>query len=337
MDFLNPSFWLFVAVIAGIYGIMALGLDVQYSLAGLPNFGHVAFMAVAAYGMAILVVRFEAPLLLAAVGGLLAAVFLAIVMGAPALRLRADYLAIATVAGGEIVRYLALNLSDITGGPIGSIGMLGPGQIAIFNGGWQALLDRISGSVAALVGRSPSCDAVMATIVWASLLLLIALFHFLERSPWGRVLKGIREDEIAVVAAGKNVVAFKMQALILGAILGGLSGLLLAWEIGVFSPMDFSADANLLCLSDPDPRGSKSHLGDPARRLPLQPTLFGYALSELLPAVALRLRIARLLAPLSRRAAACALHGVPAARDSRRPSPAPPGEVRRDASRGKRA
>ena len=83
---------------------MALGLYVQYSLAGLPNFGHVAFMAVAAYGMAILVVRFEAPLLLAAVGGLLAAVFLAIVMGAPALRLRADYLAIATVAGGEIVR-----------------------------------------------------------------------------------------------------------------------------------------------------------------------------------------------------------------------------------------
>jgi len=130
-------------------------------------------------------------------------------------------------------------LSDITGGPIGSIGMLGPGQIAIFNGGWQALLDRISGSVAALVGRSPSRDAVMATIVWASLLLLIALFHFLERSPWGRVLRGIREDEIAVVAAGKNVVAFKMQALILGAILGGLSGLLLAWEIGVFSPMDF--------------------------------------------------------------------------------------------------
>jgi ABC-type branched-subunit amino acid transport system permease subunit len=239
MDFLNPSFWLFVAVIAGIYGIMALGLYVQYSLAGLPNFGHVAFMAVAAYGMAILVVRFNAPLLLAAVGGLLAAVLLAIVMAAPALRLRADYLAIATVAGGEIVRYLALNLSDITGGPIGSIGMLGPGQIAIFNGGWQAFLDRISGSVATIIGRSPSRDAVMATIVWASLLLLIALFHFLERSPWGRVLKGIREDEIAVVAAGKNVIAFKMQALILGAILGGLSGLLLAWEIGVFSPMDF--------------------------------------------------------------------------------------------------
>jgi ABC-type branched-subunit amino acid transport system permease subunit len=239
MDFLNPSFWLFVAVIAGIYGIMALGLYVQYSLAGLPNFGHVAFMAVAAYAMAIMVVRLDAPLVLAAFGGLLAAVVLAIIMGVPALRLRADYLAIATVAGGEIIRYLALNLSDITGGPIGSIGMLGPGKIAMYNGGWQTFLDLISGGVAALIGRSLSRDAVMATIVWGSLLLLIALFRFLERSPWGRVLKGIREDETAVLAAGKNVVAFKMQALILGAILGGLSGLLLAWQIGVFSPMDF--------------------------------------------------------------------------------------------------
>ena len=56
MDFLNPAFWTFVAVIAGIYAIMALGLYVQFSLAGLPNFGHVAFMATAAYVMAILVV-----------------------------------------------------------------------------------------------------------------------------------------------------------------------------------------------------------------------------------------------------------------------------------------
>jgi ABC-type branched-subunit amino acid transport system permease subunit len=239
MDLVNPSFWLFVAVIAGIYGIMALGLYVQFSLAGLPNFGHVAFMAVAAYGMAILVVRFEAPLIVAASGGILSAVALAVIMGVPALRLRADYLAIATVAGGEIIRYLALNLVNITGGPIGSIGMLGPGRIAMFNGGWQQFLDRIREAVAPLFGAAPSRDGVMAAIVWASLLLLIAIFYRLERSPWGRVLKGIREDETAVIAAGKNVIAFKMQALVLGAILGGFSGLLLAWQIGVFSPTDF--------------------------------------------------------------------------------------------------
>src|SRR5580700_4682431 len=103
MDFLNPSFWLFVAVIAGIYGIMALGLYVQFSLAGLPNFGHVAFMAVAAYAMAILVVRAAAPLPLAALGGVAAAMVLALIVGIPSLRLRADYLAIATVAASEVV------------------------------------------------------------------------------------------------------------------------------------------------------------------------------------------------------------------------------------------
>ncbi len=131
MDFFNPAFWTFVAVIAGIYAIMALGLYVQFSLAGLPNFGHVAFMAVAAYAMAIL--RRPLPWRAPAAGmppASLAAVVLAVIMGVPALRLRADYLAIATVAGGEIIRYLAINLPDLTGGPIGSIGMLGPGEIA---------------------------------------------------------------------------------------------------------------------------------------------------------------------------------------------------------------
>jgi branched-chain amino acid transport system permease protein len=239
MDFANPAFWLFVSVIAGIYAIMALGLYVQFSLAGLPNFGNVAFMAVAAYAMAILVVRFQLPLVLACGAGILASSALGVIMGLPALRLRSDYLAIATVAGGEIVRYLLINLPDLTGGPIGSIGMLGPGEIAMYNRGWQALIDGARIRLAPLFGAEPSRDAVMAVVVWGSALLLIALFHRLERSPWGRVMKGIREDETAVMAVGKNVVAFKMQALILGAILGGLAGLLLALQIGVFSPDDY--------------------------------------------------------------------------------------------------
>jgi ABC-type branched-subunit amino acid transport system permease subunit len=239
MDFANPAFWLFILVIAGIYAIMALGLYVQFSLAGLPNFGNVAFMAVAAYTMAILVVRLHLPLVLASGAGILASVALGVIMGLPALRLRSDYLAIATVAGGEIVRYLLVNLPDLTGGPIGSIGMLGPGEIAIYNRGWQAFLDGVRSALAPLFGAEPSRDAVMAVAVWGSALLLIALFHRLERSPWGRVMKGIREDETAVMAIGKNVVAFKMQALILGAVLGGLAGLLLALQIGVFSPDDY--------------------------------------------------------------------------------------------------
>ena len=100
MQIFNLPFWTFVGVIAGIYTILSLGLFVQYAMAGLPNFGHVAFMALAAYTMAILVIRLSAPMWLAAVAGLLAAVIFSVLLGVPSLRLRADYLAIATVAGG---------------------------------------------------------------------------------------------------------------------------------------------------------------------------------------------------------------------------------------------
>src|SRR5258708_20515024 len=100
-------------------------------------------MAVAAYIMAILVVRYAVPMPLAAGAGLIGAVVLALVLGIPTLRLRADYLAIATVAGGEIVRYLALNLPDLTGGPIGSIGLLGPHQIALYHCDLPPFLKRL--------------------------------------------------------------------------------------------------------------------------------------------------------------------------------------------------
>ncbi len=78
---------------------------------------------------------------LAAGGGIVAAVLLAFIVGIPSLRLRADYLAIATVAASEVVRYLAMNLPDLTGGPLGSIGMLGPGQVAMYNGAWLAFIN----------------------------------------------------------------------------------------------------------------------------------------------------------------------------------------------------
>ena len=239
MDFFNSAFWTFIAIIAGIYAILSLGLYVQFSLAGLPNFGHVAFMAVAAYTMAILVVRSSLPLPVAAPLSIAAAVGLGLVLGIPSLRLRADYLAIASVAGGEIVRYLTINLPGLTGGPLGSIGLLGPGQIASYTEGWHRLLDRLTIAMSVVLGKAATRDLAMALLVWTLALVLLWVFSRLERSPWGRVLKAIREDEAAVTAVGKNVFAFKLQALVLGAVLGALAGLLLAWQIGVFSPDDY--------------------------------------------------------------------------------------------------
>ncbi|MEO8134468.1 MAG: branched-chain amino acid ABC transporter permease [Betaproteobacteria bacterium] len=239
MDFLNPAFWTFVAVTAGIYAIMALGLYVQFSLAGLPNFGHVAFMATGAYTMAILVVRYQVPLPLAALGAIAASIAVGLLLAGPALRLRADYLAIATVAGGEIVRYLAMNLPELTGGPIGSMALAGQGNIAMYNQDWMAMLNWLTAALSGTLGVAVSRDFTMALLVWALAGLLIVVFWRLERSPWGRVLKAIREDEVAAAAVGKNVLAFKLQALVFGAALGAISGLLLAWQIGIFSPDDF--------------------------------------------------------------------------------------------------
>jgi len=239
MPIFNAPFWTFVGVIAGIYTILSLGLFLQYAMGGLPNFGHVAFMALAAYTMAILVIRFSLAMPVAILAGLLAAVLFSLLLGLPSLRLRADYLAIVTVAGGEIVRYLALNLQDITGGAIGSIGMLGPSKLAQYNTGVDAMLATFSRSLKGVFGDLASRDFAMLLIVWGIALVLLSLCSVMVRSPWGRVLRSIREDEHAAAAVGKNVFGYKLQVLTLGAMLGGVAGLLLAYEIGVFSPDDY--------------------------------------------------------------------------------------------------
>jgi len=238
MHFLNPQFWTFVGVVAGIYGLLALALYVQFSMAGLPNFGHVAFMAVAAYTMAMLVILAHAPLAWAALAGIAAAVGLGFIVGIPSLRLRANYLAIVTVAGSEMIRYLATNLK-ITGGAVGSMGMLGPTEFATYTASWQPFVGGVTATLSKYVGALATNDFSMLCLVWISLALLLVLFRRLERSPWGRVMKSIREDEEAASSLGKNVYAFKLQALTLGGILAGLAGILWALEIGVFSPDDF--------------------------------------------------------------------------------------------------
>jgi branched-chain amino acid transport system permease protein len=241
MEIFNLPFWIFVAVIAGIYTIFALGLYLQYALAGLPNFGHVAFAALAAYTMAILIIHLNVPMPVAAIAGLLVAVLFSLVLGIPSLRLRADYLAIATVAGGEIVRYLALNMQGLTGGPIGSIGMLGPSQLAQYNQSWDALLRLIVTALERnpVLAPAASRDFAMLLIVWVTALILLVVFWLMVRSPWGRMMRAIREDEDAAAAVGKNVFRAKLQVLILGALLGGLAGLFLAWQIGIITPDDY--------------------------------------------------------------------------------------------------
>ena len=233
------QFWAFVGVVAGIYTILALGLQVQFGFTGLLNFGHAAFMAVGAYTMAILVVKQGWPLWGAAPAAIGTAMAFGLLLGLPTLRLRADYLAITTIAFAEIVRFVALNEQGLTGGPVGTIALAGPGQAASYNREWLSFQAEVRDRLEVVLGDEATKDVTMLVIVWTVALLLLVLVQAMVRTPWGRVLRSIREDEDAAAALGKNVFAYKLQALALGASLGAIAGLFFAFQFSFFSPGDF--------------------------------------------------------------------------------------------------
>jgi ABC-type branched-subunit amino acid transport system permease subunit len=230
----SGGFWAFVGVVAGIYTIFALGLQLQFGFAGLLNFGQVAFMAVGAYTMAILVVKEGWSTWLAAPLALAAAAVAGLLLGLPALRLRSDYFAIVTIAFSEIVRYVATNEDALTGGSQGTIALGKVGSAAEYNGQWTRFQDWVQGRL-----HLTSKDTAMLVIVWVVALALLTLVWLAVRTPWGRVLRAIREDEDAAASLGKNVLAYKLQALALGAALAGVAGLFYAWQFSFFSPDDF--------------------------------------------------------------------------------------------------
>ena len=121
-DFLTAwDFWIGVGILAGIYGIFTLGLQLNVGYTGIVNFGQAGFMAIGAYVSIICVVDFELPFLLSLLIAIVAAMLASLIIGLPSLRLRADYFAIATIAFSEIIRDIAQNAREITGGNQGTI------------------------------------------------------------------------------------------------------------------------------------------------------------------------------------------------------------------------
>ena len=228
-----------MGVVAGIYTIFALGVQLQFGYTGLLNFGHVAFMAIGAYTMAILVVKTDTPLWLASLAAIGVAILFGVVLGLPTLRLRADYLAITTIAFSEIIRYIAHNEYRLTGGAQGTSSLGPEGQATTYDASWRSFQGRIEDFLKDHLDEAVSKDVAMLVIVWVVALVLLAILHGLVRSPWGRVLKAIRDDEEAAAALGKNVFWYKLQSLVIGAALGAVAGLFYAFQFSFFSPGDF--------------------------------------------------------------------------------------------------
>jgi neutral amino acid transport system permease protein len=210
-----------VGIEAVVYALAAIGLNIHFGYAGLLNFGQAAFLAVAAYAMAMTVATFGLSLWLGVLIGLVSAVILALLLGVPTLRLRADYLAIVTIAAAEIVRLMfrSVSLSEWTGGSDG---------LQAFSDDFYALNPLSAGTYGVGPLRFNERVSWVLIVGWVLVAISCLLVYLLMNSPWGRVLKAIREDEDAVRSLGKNVFSYKMQALVLGGVLGCLGGFIFA-------------------------------------------------------------------------------------------------------------
>jgi branched-chain amino acid transport system permease protein len=217
---------------AAIYALAAIGLNVHYGYTGLMNFGQVGFMLVGGYGLAISVSTFGLPLWVGLIVGILAALLLGLLLGLPTLRLRADYFAITTIAASEILRLLVRSLpaSDLTGGVFGLQG---------FAGGFYALNPIPTGRYGIGLFSYPSGRLWPMLVSWAVVGLATLLVWRLTRSPWGRLIRSIREDEDAARSLGKDVFARKMQSVLLGGTLGGVAGILFVLTPNAANPDSF--------------------------------------------------------------------------------------------------
>lgn len=239
------SFYTVFLVAVGVYAIITLGLNVQWGYTGVFNFGVLAFFMVGAYTTAIItkgnpqgdfqdyiggwgddlnIVPALAtdqwfPFVVATVASALAAGFLAFLLSFPTLRLREDYLAIATIGVAEFLRRIVIEERDLVNGTRGLPGVPQPLGDVVHQSDYKYLNAIIIGCVVILV------------------------FFALERavrSPWGRVLLGLRDDELATEASGKNVFAFKAESFVVGAAIMGIGGSMYAYAFSSLTPEAFT-------------------------------------------------------------------------------------------------
>lgn len=227
---------------AVVYCLAAIGLNVHFGYTGLLNFGQAGFMAVAGYALASTVATWDLSFWLGLVIGLLLTVVLALLLGVPTLRLRADYLAIVTIASAEIIRQV-----------VGSVSLLeyfgGLDGLQSFNQSFADLnpFTKTMG-IDGLVTWRPY-DFFVICVGWTLVAICCLIVFLLMRSPWGRVLKSIREDEDAVRSLGKNVYAYKMQSLVIGGLFGALAGFMTALKSAAISPAGFATDVTFFAYT----------------------------------------------------------------------------------------
>jgi len=223
-----------LAIMAGIYAVFSLGLNIQWGYTGLFNIGIAGFFCIGAYTSAMITTPkptgiyaqyvkqlfgLGLPFVAGLVGAALVCGFIAFLIGLATLKLREDYLAIATIGIAETVRLIFNNWHGLANGPRGLTGLPQP----------------LSNIV-----PSDYYNYVYLGVVLIVVLLIYVAVERAIRSPWGRVLRAVREDEISASMSGKNVFSFKLQSLIFGAMIMGIGGALYAHYTKTISPDVFT-------------------------------------------------------------------------------------------------
>ncbi|MFC7068715.1 branched-chain amino acid ABC transporter permease [Halobaculum lipolyticum] len=216
-----------VGILFVVYGLLVLGLDLQYGHTGLVNFGHVVFFAVGAYTTAMLSAQdtfagiglgYPWPLALAA--GVVVTAVVGAGVGVTSIRLRGDFLAIVTLATAEIFHSVFVNFEDVFGGNVGILGVPQP--------------------IAAVAADGDTRMMATLLVLGGVTLVTLAGVTRLTEAPYGRVLRAIRADELVTRSVGKSTLTYKMQSFVYGAALAGLAGGLFALYNGAVAPGFFT-------------------------------------------------------------------------------------------------
>ena len=221
------SYLMFFLILSLIFGIAVLGLNLQWGYTGLFNAGVAGFVGIGAYTMAILTGPardavfggFELPFIVGLIGAMCVAGFAALIVGLVTLKLNHEYLAVSTFGIAVSIQLVFLNWEYLTGGTLGLISIPNPSK---------SLADGPLAQNAIFLGLVILCGGIA---FWA--------LERIVKSPWGRTLKAIREDETAATSLGKNPARIRLESFIIGCMIMGLSGALYVSFIGYVSPWDF--------------------------------------------------------------------------------------------------
>ena len=227
LGMMNAGGLLSSLVIAGIFFLAVIGLDVLMGYCGQVSLGHAAFMAIGGYGAAVCTVKYGLPPIVGVLAGLVLSLLCATVVSLVTVKLRGHYMALATMSFGLLIDTLTVGLSDLTGGPSG---MTGIPNFSIF-------------------GFTFAGPVANYYLVWGVVLASLVVMANAMRSDFGRVLRAIRTDQTAALALGIDVPRYKLYAFLIGAAFASLAGSLLAFDFQFLSPDMVNTNQSFLIVT----------------------------------------------------------------------------------------